>query len=263
MPRKEITPSQGTVSYNCPIGYLEIDLLSIVAQDKFCNHFPKRFFDSSFMNICVGTRDYSAMLSVPAALDFVDTYLGGVETLSARNCALCAHAVKMLSEAWDAFDQSYGKGGIMQRTASPGAAAVVGTDAELGGKYSRSDGEVGGKGLSTLAASLAAAAQGLSMCMVGVPRVLGCTWEEGCSLKAQLRHYTVKEGNHSGVGEGAGGGAGGSAVQGIVVQNFYPVQDDRLYLRVSAAAYNHEGEFAVLRDAVLDLAHQKQKQLEL
>jgi selenocysteine lyase/cysteine desulfurase len=48
----------------------------------------------------LGTRDYSAMLSIPAALDYLD-HLGGLDDVVRRNSELRDMAVTMLSEAWN------------------------------------------------------------------------------------------------------------------------------------------------------------------
>lgn len=47
----------------------------------------------------LGTRDYSAMLSVSAGIDFLNS-LGGIEKVSKRNKDMCFRAMQMLSEAW-------------------------------------------------------------------------------------------------------------------------------------------------------------------
>lgn len=47
----------------------------------------------------LGTRDYSAMLAVPASFRFVES-LGGFAAIRTRNGALCAAAVNLLSTAW-------------------------------------------------------------------------------------------------------------------------------------------------------------------
>ena len=46
---------------------------------------------------------------------------------------------------------------------------------------------------------------------------------------------------------------------GIVIQKLTPVKGDRLYMRLSVAAYNYMEEYLVLRDAVLDLASKMTK----
>lgn len=47
----------------------------------------------------LGTRDYSAILTVPAGITFLES-LGGVRAVSARNADLCGRAVAMLAVAW-------------------------------------------------------------------------------------------------------------------------------------------------------------------
>jgi selenocysteine lyase/cysteine desulfurase len=47
----------------------------------------------------LGTRDYSAMLSVPFAIDFLDS-IGGLATLALRNEQLLQEALTVLSEGW-------------------------------------------------------------------------------------------------------------------------------------------------------------------
>lgn len=59
--------------------------------------YDKGFFEETAM---LGTKDYSAMLSVPSALDFIDS-LGGSNLIIERNTILCRKAVECLSEAWD------------------------------------------------------------------------------------------------------------------------------------------------------------------
>ncbi len=69
--------------------------------------------------------------------------------------------------------------------------------------------------------------------MVGVPANLGDTSEDSEYLRLKLR------------------------ARNIVVQIFYPIKNDRLYFRISAAVYNTIEEFAILRDAVLEIAKEK------
>lgn len=48
----------------------------------------------------LGSRDYSSMLAIPAALDFIDLHLGGIDAMCKRNASLCYDAALMLSAAW-------------------------------------------------------------------------------------------------------------------------------------------------------------------
>ncbi len=72
--------------------------------------------------------------------------------------------------------------------------------------------------------------------MVGVPSALGDTPDDSEYLRLKLR------------------------ARNIVVQVFFPVKNDRLYFRISAAVYNTIDEFVILRDAVLEIAKEKQSQ---
>jgi len=51
----------------------------------------------------LGTKDYSAMLAVPAAVEFLES-MGGVEVVARRNHELCVEAMRMLGEAWGTAD---------------------------------------------------------------------------------------------------------------------------------------------------------------
>ena len=72
--------------------------------------------------------------------------------------------------------------------------------------------------------------------MVGLPKILGDSWDHSEALRLELRNLPG---------------------QGIVTQKFYPVKGDRLYFRVSAAAYNSLQEFYALRDAINSIATRK------
>ncbi|XP_061366209.1 probable L-cysteine desulfhydrase, chloroplastic [Gastrolobium bilobum] len=49
----------------------------------------------------IGTRDYSAQLVVPAALEFVNRFEGGIEGIKRRNHDAVVEMGQMLSEAWE------------------------------------------------------------------------------------------------------------------------------------------------------------------
>jgi selenocysteine lyase/cysteine desulfurase len=55
------------------------------------------FLESSW----VGTRDYSAQLAVPSALEFIYTVVGGVKVLCERNRELALEMGRMLAQAWE------------------------------------------------------------------------------------------------------------------------------------------------------------------
>lgn len=129
----------------------------------------------------LGTRDYVPMLSIPAALTFIDS-IGGVGVIIQHNNALCAEAMMLLGLGW----------GTTEKCLPPQVCAAMG--------------------------------------MVGCPPQLGDSWEASDSLRLKLRE------------------------KNIVVQKFFPVKNDRLYFRVSAAVYNVIEDFVVLRDAVLAVA---------
>ena len=69
-----------------------------------------------------------------------------------------------------------------------------------------------------------------SMCMIGCPNILGSTAKDADTVRMKLREE-----------------------YNIVIQKFFPVQNDRLYLRLSVAVYNYLNEFNCLKDAILDI----------
>ena len=80
----------------------------------------------------LGTRDYSSILTVPAALDFIDAKLGGLDALREHNKNLCYEAAVMLSTAWGTLDY------ISPRGLCAGT-AMIGCPANLGDTWD--DGE--------------------------------------------------------------------------------------------------------------------------
>jgi selenocysteine lyase/cysteine desulfurase len=170
----------------------------------------------------LGTKDYSAMLAVPTALEFIDTHLGGLPTLMERNTTLCYAAALMLSDAWGT-----------REFLSP-------------------------RGLCS------------GLAMVGCPAALGDTLEDGERLRLALRAWKPAS-TPAPTPTLAPAPAGSESSRtllygdnsiplpehvtgGIVIQKLTAVKGDRLYLRVSAAAYNYIEEYHVLRDAVLCIA---------
>lgn len=79
----------------------------------------------------LGTKDYSAMLAVPAALDFIDSHLGGIDTVRARNADLCYAAASMLSEAWGTTN-CLPPQGLCTGTAMIGCPSILGSSWEDG-----------------------------------------------------------------------------------------------------------------------------------
>lgn len=79
----------------------------------------------------LGTRDYSAMLAVPAALDFIDSRLGGLQRLREHNAALCYGAAEMLAAAWGTADLLPARG-LRAGTTMVGCPAVLGDTYEEG-----------------------------------------------------------------------------------------------------------------------------------
>ncbi|WOL10502.1 hypothetical protein Cni_G19259 [Canna indica] len=51
----------------------------------------------------IGTRDYSSQLVVPAALEFISRFEGGIEGIRKRNHQKVVEMGKMLAEAWETF----------------------------------------------------------------------------------------------------------------------------------------------------------------
>ena len=76
-----------------------------------------------------------------------------------------------------------------------------------------------------------------SMGMMGIPSIFGDTWEKSHELRRHLRQKYK-----------------------IVIQNLFPVRNDRLYLRISVAVYNTEEEYDLLRDALLDIMNTTQQE---
>ena len=91
-------------------------------------------FDQGIVAECamLGTKDYSAMLAIPAAMKFIDD-LGGLESISLRNKSLCSEAVQLLSTGWgtEAFVQP-------EKLRSP-SMAMVGLPAALGDTWTDSE----------------------------------------------------------------------------------------------------------------------------
>jgi hypothetical protein len=75
--------------------------------------------------------------------------------------------------------------------------------------------------------------------MVGLPKILGDSWDDSEAIRLELRHRPGK---------------------GIVTQKFFPVPGDRLYFRISAAVYNSLDEFHALRDAINDIVARKMQE---
>lgn len=166
----------------------------------------------------LGTRDYSAMLVVPAAMSFVQS-LGGLEAVRARNSLLCSQAASLLCMAWNSSTSPRDPDESPDHYPPPPP-----PEAPLSSYSSKLTHK------STMRAD-----QGLSMCMVGLPPVLGDTEDQGEELRLALR------------------------AMNIVVQKCVPVPGERLYLRISCGVYNHWSEYEVLRDAVLALAAKKER----
>jgi L-cysteine desulfhydrase len=130
----------------------------------------------------LGTKDYSAMLTVPAGLAYFDR-LGGLQKVIERNQTLCWKVLTFLGESWGTLDQRQPK----------------------------------------LLTS--------SMGMIGLPVLFGDSWAASDEVRLELRNRYR-----------------------IVVQRPFPIEGDRLHLRVSVAVYNSWSEFVALRDAVLEMA---------
>ncbi len=50
-----------------------------------------------------GTRDYTAFATFPAALSFVETYLGGMEGMRRHNESLLRAGSRLVCEKWNTF----------------------------------------------------------------------------------------------------------------------------------------------------------------
>lgn len=81
----------------------------------------------------LGTKDYSAMLAVPAALDFIEHRLGGLSALQKYTSALCYEAAVLVSEAWGTM-QCIAPRGLCTGTAMVGCPASLGDTFEDGEK---------------------------------------------------------------------------------------------------------------------------------
>ena len=79
----------------------------------------------------LGTKDYSAMLAVPAALDFIDSELGGISALRDYNASLCYTAAEMLSAAWGTSEYISPRG-LCTGTAMIGCPKALGDSFEDG-----------------------------------------------------------------------------------------------------------------------------------
>ena len=96
--------------------------------------------------------------------------------------------------------------------------------------------------------------------MVGLPKILGDSWEDSEALRLELRNpnpnANPNPNSNSNYNPNPAVGGNRQGI-GIVTQKFFPVKGDRLYFRVSAAAYNSLQEFHVLRDVINDIAARK------
>ena len=92
--------------------------------------------------------------------------------------------------------------------------------------------------------------------MVGLPKILGDSWDDSEALRLELRNPNPNPNLNPAAEVEVEGGKTNRRL-GIVTQKFFPVPGDRLYFRVSAAAYNSLQEFHVLRDAINDIAARK------
>jgi L-cysteine desulfhydrase len=78
----------------------------------------------------LGTKDYSAMFSVPAGISYLDQL--GVEKVIERNHQLCWRAMSFLSESWNTLDQ-------MQPESLVTSMGMIGLPAEFGDTWEASD----------------------------------------------------------------------------------------------------------------------------
>lgn len=160
-------------------------------RDEMHHPIPSHGFNKGLAKECamIGTRDYSSLLSVPAALEFFKSLGGGGDDADAvicrRNHDLVLMAAMELADLW---------------------CTELGTSEDMC----------------------------TSMVMVGLPQCLGHTDEASHEVKEAL----LKGWN-------------------IVVHRCYPAEG-RLWLRLSAAVYNHRKEFDMLGEAVLELARSKE-----
>ena len=183
------------------------------------NSFGAGFFLECAM---LGTRDYSAMLTTPVLFEFINSKLGGVERLAARNMKLCYNASVMLSHAWGTIEYCPPRG-LCTCTAMIGCPAILGDTEEH-------------------AESL---------------RLTLRRWAPK-KAKSEGKDDTRTDGSAK---EEIGLYDPYTSTGGIVIQRLVPVVGDRLYMRLSAAVYNTMEEFEVLRDAVLELVKDKESSL--
>eukprot|EP00658_Telonema_sp_P-2_P009799 TRINITY_DN13644_c0_g1_i2.p1 TRINITY_DN13644_c0_g1~~TRINITY_DN13644_c0_g1_i2.p1 ORF type:complete len:243 (-),score=61.91 TRINITY_DN13644_c0_g1_i2:264-992(-) len=149
----------------------------------------------------LGTRDYSAMLAVPAAVKFWRE-MGG-DQIAARNRELVLWAARELTASW-------------------------------GGEMGCAEDMVG------------------STVMVSLPREIPATEQTAKWVKTSLIQRASALLKPALAAEKLRGCAG---VRKVQIQSLV-LAKDRLWIRLSAAAYNVEREFGVLREAVLALARE-------
>ena len=90
-----------------------------------------------------------------------------------------------------------------------------------------------------------------STCMVSIPKTFEATEAKAKWIRHCLRHRAAEILGREGFTPTHGFAYD---VKSIHIQNIV-VSSGRLWIRLSAAAYNYESEFDVLRDAILSLAY--------
>lgn len=161
-----------------------------VKQGKLHHPIVSHSYSTGIYSECsmLGSKDYSAMCSIPAAISYLEK-LGGLHSIIERNHRICCNVMQKLGHAWNTSNY-------------------------------------------VLPSSITT-----SMGMVGIPSILGDTWEKSFELRSLLRQK-----------------------YNIVIQNPFPVKGDRLYIRISVAVYNSEEDYDFLRDALLDILNDKLQQ---